>query len=222
VTTGSIKLDLTIPLLSEAEKTQLRSELGLSDSPILLGSSTWPGEESVLITVLKELRTAGFATRLLLVPRHAERRTELEAQLAADPSLTFHFRSRGPAPQLVDISVADTTGELRKLTQLADVVFVGKSLPPHTEGQTPVEAAALGKPVVFGPGMSNFRVIANDLRATKAARVAPDSATLATLVMTLFREPATRAAMSAAALQWHRANQGAGRRTAEIIRAALR
>ncbi|MEY4006936.1 MAG: hypothetical protein RLZZ221_3032, partial [Verrucomicrobiota bacterium] len=82
--------------------------------------------------------------------------------LLREAGVTFHFRTRGPASQTVEVSVADTTGELRRLTQLADVVFVGKSLPPHTEGQTPVEAAALGKPLLFGPGMANFRTIAGD------------------------------------------------------------
>jgi predicted nucleic acid-binding Zn finger protein len=84
--------------------------------------------------------------------------------------LRFHFRSRGPAQSDVDVAVADTTGELRKLAQLADIVFVGKSLPPHTEGQTPVEAAALEKPILFGPGMSNFHWISRELLARGAAR----------------------------------------------------
>ena len=69
------------------------------------------------------------------------------------------------------MSVADTTGELRRLTQLADVVFVGKSLAPHTEGQTPVEAASLGRPILFGPGMGNFRQLAAELVAASKKTV---------------------------------------------------
>jgi 3-deoxy-D-manno-octulosonic-acid transferase len=177
-TTGNIKLDVQIPRLSETERAQLRRELGLPAGLVLLGSSTWTGEEMALLAALQRARGAGLRCSLLIVPRHAERRTEIERELAA-AGVRFHFRSRGAAPGEIEIAVADTTGELRKLTQLADLVFVGKSLPPHTEGQTPVEAAALEKPILFGPGMSNFRLIARDLLARGAAHEVRDVAALA-------------------------------------------
>jgi 3-deoxy-D-manno-octulosonic-acid transferase len=117
--------------------------------------------------------------------------------------------------------VADTTGELRKLTQLAAVVFVGKSLPPHEQGQTPVEAAALGKPLLFGSGMTNFFAIADELVKSGAAKIVADEKDLAAASQKILSDPATRAAMAGAALGWHRANQGAVARTLEIVRAEL-
>jgi len=219
--TGNIKLDLTIPLLGLAEKAKLRAELGFGvNDTILLGSSTWPGEERALTRALAILRGSVSSCRLLLVPRHAERRAEVEAELKTS-GFTFHLRSRGAAPGPVDICVADTTGELRKLTQLADVVFVGKSLPPHEQGQTPVEAAALGKPVLFGPGMTNFFMIADELVRGGAAQVVADEKELAEVAQKIFADPARSDAMGAAAAKWHRANQGAVGRTLEIIRAEL-
>jgi len=222
VTTGNIKLDVTIPPLSADEQVALRRELGFGDEPVLLGSSTWPGEEAVLIEIFKALRAQGRVVRLLIVPRHAERRAEIEALLQGC-ALTYHFRSRGPAPAgaAVDIAVGDTTGELRRLTQLADLVFVGKSLPPHHEGQTPVEAAALGKPVIFGPEMSNFRVIARDMRSLGAARSVADVGELHAAVLALWSDAPARAQMAAAAQAWRRANQGAVGRTLAVIRQEL-
>jgi len=218
--TGNIKLDVTIPPLAEDEKTALRRELGFGDEPVLLGSSTWPGEEAALIETFKALRAGGAAARLLIVPRHAERRAEVEALLKAS-GLPYHFRSRGAAPGPVDVTVADTTGELRRLTQLASVVFVGKSLPPHHEGQTPVEAAVLGKPVVFGPSMSNFKVIARDLREAGAAKAVADAAGLTIAVCELWADEAARVRMALAAQAWHRENQGAFHRTLAVIREEL-
>lgn len=217
---GNIKLDVAIPRLAPDEAAGLRRELGLAPGLVVLGSSTWPGEEAALVSAWRAARAAGQAPALLLVPRHAERRPEIEALLRAE-GLSFHFRSRGAAPGPVDVAVADTTGELRRLTQLADVVFVGKSLPPHTEGQTPVEAAALGRPLLFGPGMGNFRVIARDLMAAGAATVVSDPAALAAALATLLADPARRAAQAAAAQAWQQANRGAIERTVAVIRGEL-
>jgi 3-deoxy-D-manno-octulosonic-acid transferase len=220
--TGNIKLDVTIPVLGEDEKATLRAELGLGrDAPVLLGSSTWPGEEAALIGALTALRASGVNARLLLVPRHAERRAEIEALLAGS-GFSFHLRSRGAAAREVDVAVGDTTGELRKFTQLAGLVFVGKSLPPHTEGQTPVEAAALGRAILFGPGMSNFRPISRELLAAGAARVVHDAEELSARVVALVGDAAAREAMAQAAQQWHRANQGAVMRSLAALDAELR
>ena len=220
-TTGNIKLDVTIPELPAAEAARLRAELGLPSGLVLLGSSTWPGETEALIAALRFTRERGVRCSLLIVPRHAEKRVEIE-RLLKGAELKYHLRSRGPAPGEVDVAVGDTTGELRKLTQLADVVFVGKSLPPHTEGQTPVEAAALERPIVFGPGMSNFRMIASDLVTRGAARQVPDALALAEEVQGLMRDATRREALAAAATQWHRDNAGAVARTLDVIREELR
>jgi 3-deoxy-D-manno-octulosonic-acid transferase len=220
VVTGNIKLDVDIPRLDEAEKKRWRRELGLPEGLVLLGSSTWPGEEDTLLEVLKTARARGVACSLLLVPRHAERRNEIDALLAAG-GMRYHLRSRGSAPAVVDVAVADTTGELRQLTQLADLVFVGKSLPPHTEGQTPVEAAALEKPILFGPGMGNFREIARDLLARGAAWQVTDGSALVRRATELLEDGPRRADLATAAARWHRDNTGAVAGTLAIVREAL-
>ncbi|HVU34133.1 MAG TPA: glycosyltransferase N-terminal domain-containing protein [Opitutaceae bacterium] len=219
-TTGNIKLDLSITPLGAAELDQLRGELGLGPGFVLLGSSTWPGEEEALIEAWRVAHDLGVRCSLLIVPRHAERRVEIERVLRG-AGLRFHFRSHGRAPGEVDVAVGDTTGELRRLTQLADLVFVGKSLPPHTEGQTPVEAAALQKPILFGPGMGNFRRIAEELLAQGAARTVADRAALVAQVTRLCHHPSERDALARAAAAWHRANAGAVERTWTIVRAEL-
>lgn len=219
-TTGNLKLDLSIAPLSESERAQLRRELGLRDGAVLLGSSTWPGEERALYDAWQETRAAGLPCALLIVPRHAERREEIEAWLQTTGS-SVHLRSRGPAETEVDISVADTTGELRRLTQLADLVFVGKSLPPNEGGQTPVEAAALEKPLLFGPRMSNFRPIVDELLQRGAALQVRDDAALGHEITNLLRDSGRRLRMAAAAGQWHRENAGAVKRTADVIRNEL-
>jgi 3-deoxy-D-manno-octulosonic-acid transferase len=187
---------------------------------VLLGSSTWPGEEMAMLDAWKGARAAGCACSLLIVPRHAERRPEVE-RLIRNAGATYHLRSHGAAPRPVDLAVGDTTGELRQFTQLADLVFIGKSLPPNEGGQTPVEAAALEKPMLFGPQMSNFRSIARELLASGAAVEVKDAVALAERVRALLPDAAKRAAMAAAAGRWQRENTGAVERTLAAIQAEL-
>jgi 3-deoxy-D-manno-octulosonic-acid transferase len=213
---GNIKLDLSIPLLGEPQRVELRRQLGLPDGLVLAGSSTWDGEEMALIEALKAARSRGLAASLLLVPRHAERRHAVAAALGRT-GLKFHLRSRGNAPHEVDIAVADTTGELQMLIQLGDVVFCGKSLPPHDGGQSPVEAAALGKPLLFGPHMSNFREIARALRECGGAREVLNESELVAVCVELLGDDAQRVRMGAAALAWHANNRGAVDRTLAVI-----
>jgi len=217
--TGNLKLDANPPELSPEERAQLRRELGVGDAPLLLGASTWPGEEEALLAAWRGVGAAGW--KLLLVPRHAERRGEVEALLAAT-GVRYHLRSRGPALAEVDVAVADTTGELARLLTLAEVVFVGKTLPPHTEGQTPVEAAAQGRAVLFGPGVANFRVIARELIAAGAAVKVADAEGLAVRIRELAADPAQRARLGEAGRRWQAGNRGAAARTLTAIAKILR
>jgi 3-deoxy-D-manno-octulosonic-acid transferase len=221
LTTGNLKLDVSIPLLDDGAKARLRRELGLPETGlVLLGSSTWAGEETALLTALKSARERGLAVSLLLVPRHAERREELRPLLEKS-GLRFHFRSTGPVAGTVDVAVGDTTGELRQFTQLADLVFTGKSLAPHDGGQTPVEAAILGKPVLHGPRMTNFRDIIRSLTEAGAVRKVDTHSELIEAAVELLSDGEQREKLAAAAREWSAANRGATERTLAIIQAQL-
>jgi 3-deoxy-D-manno-octulosonic-acid transferase len=220
-TTGNLKLDVSIPQLADAGRAALRRELGLPPGGlVLLGSSTWPGEETALLTVQKAARERGLPVSLLLVPRHAERREELRGLLEKS-GLSFHFRSAGAASGPVDVAVGDTTGELRRFTQLADLVFTGKSLAPHDGGQTPVEAAVLGKPVLHGPRMTNFRDIIRTLTEAGAVRKVETHSELISVAVELLQDTRQRGRLAAAAMTWHEENRGATERTLAVIRAQL-
>ncbi len=227
VLTGNLKCAVTIePRLTAAQIDDLRREMSFKASgsgftPVILGSSTWPGEEEALLEALRRVRKRGLDCRLLLVPRHAERRRELKTWLKKQ-KLPCHFRSgKKQAPHSAIVYVADTTGELALLTQAADLVFVGKSLPPNEGGQTPIEAAALGKPLLFGPNMGNFREIAREIAEAGGACVAEDAKALAALIEDLLMDPGRRERMSSACLKWHQTHRGALNKTLAQIRQYL-
>ncbi len=218
--TGNLKVDTVLPSLDPAARAATRVELGFGPADlVLLGASTWPGEERALLRAWQQARhrlPPDRPVRLLLVPRHAERRAEVEA-LVAREGLRHRLRTRGEVGGEIDVCIADTTGELPRLTQLADVVFVGKSLPPHSGGQTPVEAAGAGRALLFGPGMTNFRTIAGALEDCGAAWRVQNEAALIAAAIKLLSDPAERDALGAAGRAWHQANRGALARTLQAI-----
>src|SRR6185312_13282740 len=138
----------------------LLSQLGvLSGAPILVAGSTHHGEEDILAEQLHRLRNQFPGLFLVLVPRHFERAADVGRELDKH-EIKFIFRSEiSPEtrfdPGELECLVVNTTGELKYFYEHATVVFVGKSLTANG-GQNPIEPAALGKPVVFGPNMQNF------------------------------------------------------------------
>ena len=173
-----------------------------------------------MLAALRLARARGLPVSLLLVTRHAERREELRG-LLEQSGLKFHFRSEGAAAGDVDVAVGDTTGELRQFTQLAEVVFTGKSLAPHDGGQTPVEAAVLGKAVLHGPRMTNFREIIRSLTEAGAVRKVESHDALIAAAAELLQDEAQRDRLARAAGEWGEANRGATERTLAVIRAQL-
>ncbi len=221
---GNLKLDVSIgKILENEEKARLKEFLGLGDGFVLLGSSTWPGEEEALLSAFRALRESLPHCRLLLVPRHAERRNEIRAMLERKASdLKFRFKSEGESFRDLDILVADTSGELRVLSQLSDVAFIGKSLPPHKEGQTPIECGLLGVPLVFGPGMSNFRSVRDGMLAMGAAIQVRDESSLQSALKALAMDESARSEMAEKQAIWAAASRGALLRTFNAIEALVR
>lgn len=219
--TGNLKFDVAVePRLGARDVAKLRETLGFAGTPeplVILGSSTWPGEEIALLAALAGARAQGLDARLLLVPRHAERRAEISGLLAAS-GLPWHQRSVSPqAPSGTIVHLADTTGELRMLSQAADLVFVGKSLPPHTGGQTPIEAAALGRPLLLGPRLDNFRDAVQGLLAAGGAVQVASGSGLADSIATLLNAPAERLRIGGCAQAWHASNKGALQRSLAVL-----
>jgi 3-deoxy-D-manno-octulosonic-acid transferase len=84
-----------------------------------------------------------------------------------------------------------------------------------------MEPAALGKPIVCGPRMGDFRESFEALRDSGALEAAPDSAALTRVLGALVADPAERARRGAAARATVIAHQGATERTSEALLAML-
>lgn len=222
---GSAKYDIgPTPPTAEVRARSVLDKIGVRPGdPVLVGGSTWDGEEEALLDLLPEVRAAHPRLMLVLVPRHAERREEVLAAIRAR-NLTVVQRSRfpddaAPAAERPDVLLVDTTGELRGFYAAADLVFVGKSL-TQTGGQNPVEPARDGKPVVVGPHMENFPAIAQDFREAGAWVQAGDAAELKAAILRLLGDADERARLGGAAAALVARKAGATRLMADRVLAA--
>ncbi len=192
----------------------------LGSEKVIVGGSTWPGEEEVLARGYLRWLDADPSVRLLIAPRHVKRVGEIEEMLRSnglswrkrrEPGV-FGSDAQGRPPVLI----LDTHGELSRVYNLAWAVFVGKSLSEHG-GQNPLEPAGQGRPVFFGPNMENFAEISRLLLDEKAARMvrAPDE--LIRTIEKLLADPEELERMGERAREVVYSNRGVAARTAEEI-----
>jgi 3-deoxy-D-manno-octulosonic-acid transferase len=219
IETGNLKIDAALCAL---QKQPL--PIALPHWPqtvhILLGASTWPGEEAWLLEFFLNARKSFSDLRLVLVPRHAERRKEIKHLLQPYP-LRFDFRSMQQSIENPDVYVVDTTGELQSFLQIADWVFIGRSLPPNRGGQTPIEAAAYGKPMVYGSHMENFETICKSLEAANVAVRCADKERVGECLLRWMRQPNIAKCYGQSAQQWVEAHKGATRAVFKALLEAL-
>ena len=132
---------------------------------VLLGGSTWPGEDEAMLRIYRKALDAGVDALLVIAPRHFEKADAVEANIrAAGFGCVRRSRGdvRGGSAAGREVLLADTTGELMGLYGIADAVFVGKSLCEHGS-QNMIEPCLCGKPTAVGPNTENFRPVMSDL-----------------------------------------------------------
>ena len=215
--TGSLKFDAVVPRHGAPSPAARLIPPGRA---VLVAGSTLAPEEEILLDVFRALRGKHEDLFLILAPRHPERFDEVE-KVAAARGLTVVRRSTLQQPvSNADVMILDTMGELASIYAAADVVFMGGSLATWG-GHNIIEPAAEGKPVLFGPHMSNFQEIASSFLDAAAAIQVGDRDELEESIARLLADETLRADVGLRARQLVDANRGAGRKTIESARQAV-
>ncbi|MBM3749783.1 MAG: 3-deoxy-D-manno-octulosonic acid transferase [Acidimicrobiia bacterium] len=188
---------------------------------VVMAASTLKGEEPPVLAAFAAVRRTHPATMLIVAPRKPERFDEAEALARAEGYRVVRRSSLvvDSEPQ-ADVVILDTIGELAHLFQVATAVFVGGSLIDHG-GHNILEPAVHGKPIVFGPYMSNFAEIAQTFLDAGAAVQVGSPAELATALVRLVSDPAECARLGASARTLVEANRGARPKTLAAVAALL-
>jgi 3-deoxy-D-manno-octulosonic-acid transferase len=217
--TGNLKYDAALAFDPAAARAEFEAALGLGDgAPVLVGGSTHDPEERILLETYANLRAAHPSLRLVVAPRHLERLAEVEKAVAA-AGLPCARRSAG-VPAREAVIVLDTVGELAKVYTLATVVFIGGTYCARG-GQNMLEPAALGKPVVSGPSLDNFREVADALVAAGGMRVVHNPIDLPRATGDFLADAELARTTGESARRAVEAGRGAIAATADLIEKAL-
>lgn len=203
---GTMKWDSAEVSSSVAGADELAAEMGIDRTrPLVVAGSTAPGEDALLHDALPR------SVQLLCAPR----KTEHFDRAAADMPGCVRRSTRQVAPPGTGRYLLDTIGELRKAYALADVVVIGRSF-GKLYGSDPMEAAALGKPVIIGPNTANFRTIVQAMKYDGAILVAPPEE-LVGVLRHLLEHPEERRAMGERARMCVLRHKGSTERHAELL-----
>ncbi len=214
--TGNLKYDAAIAFDPDAAREEYGSLLG--GGPLLVAGSTHDPEERILVETYVKLRASHPGLRLLIAPRHLERVAEVE-KVVADAGLSCARRTAG-RPPAGSVILLDTVGELAKVYSVATVVFIGGTFCARG-GQNMLEPAALGKPVVSGPSLENFREIADALVAAGGMRVVDNPIDLPRAAGDLLGDAELARVMGESARRTVEAGRGAIQATADLIEGVL-
>jgi 3-deoxy-D-manno-octulosonic-acid transferase len=196
-------------------------QLGVpAGAKVIVGGSTHDGEDVILAEQFLRLQKTFPDLFLVLVPRHFELSQEIGRRLSS-AGIKFAYRteiveSTKYRPGEIQCLLVNSTGELKYFYEHATIVFIGKSLTAKG-GQNPIEPAALGKPVLFGPDMSNFPDIVRNFLEADAAIQVRDKEDLGRALENLLADPVRRERLGQNALKVVHQNLGAIDRTVEMI-----
>jgi len=239
VRTGNMKYDQAVgkaePIADCGLRiAELREKIDLHpDEKLMIAGSTHEGEEAAVLDAYRIVTDAIGPVKLLIAPRHLDRLERVEA-LLSERKMTFNrktalkevqnaecndFKSaiRNPKSAIYpSVVLLDTLGELDQYYVLADLVFVGGSLVP-IGGHNVLEAAAHRKPVFFGPQMSNFKEIADQLKGSGGGIEISDGKEMGMQMVWLMQHPDEMKKRGESAYQVVLSNRGAVLRNIEQV-----
>lgn len=209
---GNVKFDFRPDSQPLAIEPLVRQWLG--SRKLFIAGSTVEGEDELIIPGLHRLFSAGC---LVAIAPRKPGRFDAVAGLLREAGIPFFRRSQIESGNLgAAVLLVDSIGELARLYRLAAAAFIGGSLVP-AGGHNPIEPAAVGTPVAFGPYMTNFRDVAASFLAASAARRVKSAAELVSFALQMATNDAERSELSRRCREVVDRSRGASMRNARRI-----
>lgn len=172
---GNLKLDLIPSPPTPHQISQFKQDLGiLPQDRILVIGSTHEGEEAPLLDILKSVWEKTPELKVLLVPRHPERFSQVAKLLQEKKIPYFPYSQKEKRSGSEQLILIDAMGILPQCYPLADLAIVAGSFTDKVGGHNIFEPIACGVPVLFGPHMFSqldFRELVLNAHAGKEVQL---------------------------------------------------
>jgi 3-deoxy-D-manno-octulosonic-acid transferase len=179
----------------------------LKARPIWLAAAVPQAEEAAVIAAHSAALRLSHRLLLILVPEQAARAEALAAQLEAMEGWIVARRALDEEPDSeTAVYLPDSAEEYGLWYRLAPVTYIGGSLAGEGALRNPLEPAALGSAIIYGPRPGPYGTVFGRLGAARAARAVGSASDLAEALGDLLAPD--RAALAAQAA-WAVASDGA-------------
>jgi 3-deoxy-D-manno-octulosonic-acid transferase len=195
---GNLKFDAPPPTAAPEQLEALRQ--AVAGRPLWLAASTHPGEEDIISQAHILLKKTFPDLLTVLVPRHPERGVNIGDMLDAQGLRVATRTVSYLPPEVCDIMMVDTLGELGLFYALCPIVFVGGSLVP-IGGHNLLEAARLNCALLTGSHTDNFKEVIETFKAAQAIDIVENAEELAARIALFLKDEAQRTTQADRALQ---------------------
>lgn len=204
IESGPLLEDCPALPVSDTDLEDLSATLG--GRPVWLAARIHPHELRPILMAHRSLLRLAHRTLLVIVPDAPEHARDIQDVCCKEGwSLASWDDGQFPEPS-TQILVSEDTKELGLWYRVAPVTLMGSSMVSGEGGRNPLEAAALGSAVLYGPGVRDYLDSYSRLAQAGAARIVKDADSLAAALV-LVSAPDQAAAMAHAG--WEIASEGA-------------
>lgn len=219
VVTGKLEEESAALPHLEAEREALARQF--ATRPVWLAAALPESEESAAIAAHRAALRLAHRLLLIIVPQDPSRTAELAKKIEREEGWSVAQRSeeQEPDPE-TEVYIADSFNEFGLWYRLAPITFMGGSLAGQGCLRDPLEPAALGSAILYGPRPGPFGTTFGRLGAARAARAVGSAMDLAEALGDLL-SPDRAARLAQAA--WAVASDGAEvtERVMDLIRRTM-
>ncbi len=187
----SSKVEISGTLMEEAPALPVReSDLDelrscLAGRPVWLAARLQPEELETVLNAYRAVLRLSFRMLLVVVPDNPANAQSMRETIAAGGWRVAHWDNGDFPEENTQVLFAETPDELGLWYRIAPISFVGSSLIAGAGGRDPLEPAALGSAILYGPSVRRYLGSYTRLANVGAARIVKDADSLTAALMFL-------------------------------------
>jgi len=176
--TGKLEEESAALSCLEAERDSLARQF--ATRPVWLAAALPETEEAAVIAAHRAALRLAHRLLLIVVPQDPARVAPLAMKMEKEEGWTVALRAeeQEPDPE-TEVYIADSANEFGLWYRLAPITFLGGSLAGNGCARDPLEPAALGSAILYGPRPGLYGATFGRLGAARAARAVGSATDLA-------------------------------------------